>query len=86
MKRLAESLFQMFLWSKASADSTFHRLEEIKKSIAEKLEQTSKLNMENAEATKELEAMRQAHYMVLDSLKIQMETLDKELQTIRNTR
>ncbi|CAF0719881.1 unnamed protein product [Adineta ricciae] len=69
-----------------SIEAIGRELEEIKKSIAEKLEQTSKLNMENAEATKELEAMRQAHYMMLDSLKIQMETLDKELQTIRNTR
>jgi hypothetical protein len=42
--------------------------------------------MENAEATKELESMKQAHYMMIDSLKLQMETLDKELQVIRNTR
>ncbi|UJR21799.1 hypothetical protein I4U23_024874 [Adineta vaga] len=61
-------------------------LEEIKKSIAEKLELTSKLNMENAEATKELESMKQAHYMMIDSLKLQMETLEKELQEIRNNR
>jgi len=42
--------------------------------------------MENAEATKELESMKQAHHMMIDSLKLQMETLDKELQVIRNTR
>jgi hypothetical protein len=30
--------------------------------------------------------MREAHQMMIDSLKIQMETLEKELQHIRNTR
>lgn len=44
------------------------------------------MNMENAEASKELEAMKQAHYMMIDSLKLQMETLEKELETIRNNR
>ncbi len=82
---MEKSLFRKTKWI-FSIDFIFYRLEEIKQAIAEKLEQTAKLNMENAEATKELESMKQAHYMMIDSLKLQMETLDKELQVIRNTR
>ncbi|CAF3561740.1 unnamed protein product [Rotaria sordida] len=61
-------------------------LEEIKHDIATKLEKTAKLNLDNAETTKELESMREAHQMMVDSLKLQMTTLEKELQYIRNTR
>ncbi|CAF4500284.1 unnamed protein product, partial [Rotaria sp. Silwood2] len=61
-------------------------LEEIKQDIATKLEKTAKLNLDNAETTKELESMREAHQMMVDSLKLQMATLEKELQHIRNTR
>ncbi|CAF3705125.1 unnamed protein product [Rotaria sp. Silwood1] len=61
-------------------------LEEIKLDIATKLEKTAKLNLDNAETTKELESMREAHQMMVDSLKLQMATLEKELQHIRNTR
>lgn len=62
------------------------RLEEIKLDIGTKLEKTAKLNLDNADTTKELEAMREAHQIMLDSLKIQMETFQKELDHIRNTR
>lgn len=68
----------MFLYS--------NRLEEIKRDIATKLEKTAKLNLDNAETTKELEAMREAHQTMIDSLKLQMETFERELQQIRNTR
>jgi len=61
-------------------------LEEIKQDIAVKLEKTSKLNIDNTETTKELDAMREAHQMMIDSLKLQMESFEKELQQIRNTR
>jgi len=63
-----------------------YRLEEIKQDVAAKLEKTAKLNIDNTETTKELDSMREAHQMMIDSLKLQMETLDKELQQIRNTR
>lgn len=63
-----------------------HRLEEIKQDIATKLEKTAKLNLDNADTTKELDAMREAHQIMLDSLKIQVETFQKELDHIRNTR
>jgi hypothetical protein len=42
--------------------------------------------LDNADTTKELDAMREAHQMMLDSLKLQIETLEKELQHIRTTR
>ncbi len=63
-----------------------NRLEEIKHDIAIKLDKTSKLNQENTDTTRELEAMREAHQIMIDSLKLQMESFDKELQHIRNTR
>ena len=63
-----------------------NRLEEIKQDIGTKLEKTAKLNLDNADTTKELEAMREAHQIMLDSLKLQMETFEKELLHIRNTR
>lgn len=62
------------------------RLEDIKQDIAGKLEKTAQLNLENARTTEELEAMKEAHQMMIDSLKLQMNTLDKELQHIRDTR
>ncbi|CAF1325249.1 unnamed protein product [Adineta steineri] len=61
-------------------------LDILKQAIAEKLEQTSKLNQENSEATKQLESMKQAHSMMIDSLKFQMEALEKELQAVRDIR
>lgn len=63
-----------------------NRLDEIKHEIATKLEKTAKLNLDNAETTKELEAMREAHQMMTDSLKLQLATLEKELQHMRQTR
>jgi peptidoglycan hydrolase CwlO-like protein len=63
-----------------------NRLEEIKQDIATKLEKTAKLNLDNTETTKELESMKEAHQIMIDSLKLQMETFNKELQHIRNTR
>ena len=51
-----------------------------------KLEKTAKLNLDNAETTKQLEAMREAHQTMIDSLKLQMQTYEKELLNIRNTR
>jgi len=63
-----------------------NRLEEIKQDIATKLEKTAKLNLDNSETTKELESMKEAHQIMIDSLKLQMETFNKELQHIRNTR
>ncbi len=64
----------------------FHRLEEMKHDIAIKLEKTAKLNLDNAETTKELESMREAHQMMIDSLQLQMETFERELRHIRNIR
>ncbi len=63
-----------------------NRLEEIKYDIAIKLEKTAKLNLDNADTTKELEEMREAHQIMIDSLKFQMEAFERELQHIRNTR
>ncbi len=63
-----------------------NRLEEIKQDIAIKLEKTAKLNLDNAETTKELDSMKEAHQLMIDSLKLQMETFNRELQQIRNTR
>jgi hypothetical protein len=63
-----------------------NRLEEIKHDIAIKLEKTAKLNLDNADTTKELEDMREAHQIMIDSLKFQMEAFERELQHIRNTR
>jgi len=63
-----------------------NRLEEIKQDIAIKLEKTAKLNLDNAETTKELDSMKEAHQIMIESLKLQMETFNRELQQIRNTR
>ncbi|CAF3408137.1 unnamed protein product [Rotaria socialis] len=69
-----------------SKSETGKELEEIKHEIATKLEKTAKLNLDNAETTKELDSMREAHEMMIDSLKLQLATLEKELQHIRQTR
>ncbi|CAF4251832.1 unnamed protein product, partial [Rotaria magnacalcarata] len=69
-----------------SKSETGKELEEIKHDIATKLEKTAKLNLDNAETTKELDSMREAHQMMIDSLKLQLATLEKELQHIRQTR
>lgn len=63
-----------------------NRLEEIKFEIATKLEKTAKLNLDNADTTKELEEMREAHQIMIDSLKFQMEAYERELKQIRDTR
>ena len=73
-------------WGRSSKIILVSRLEEIKQDIATKLEKTAQLNLDNSETTRELEEMREAHQMMIDSLKLQMNTLDKELQHIRDTR
>jgi hypothetical protein len=61
-------------------------LEDIKQNLASKLEKTSQLNLDNAQTSEELDAMRQAHHMLMDSLKLQLNTLEKELQQLRDLR
>ncbi|CAF1528481.1 unnamed protein product, partial [Didymodactylos carnosus] len=67
-------------------ESNGKELEELKREIANKLEKTAKLNLDNAETSKELEAMREAHQMVVDSLKLQTDGVEKQLNHLRSIR
>ena len=62
------------------------RLEEIKQDMATKLEKTAELNVDNTGTNEELDSMREAHHVLIDSLKLHIETLEKELEHIRSIR
>ena len=54
--------------------------------MATKLEKTAELNVDNTGTNEELDSMREAHHILVDSLKLQIETLEKELEQIRSIR